>query len=277
MHVSVHEDGALVVMRVDPARCASEGVIDRALGAGVAELDPQISDEPHEEPALLRSGRQATVGRRAPHLLGRRGKDLVPLLDRQGQLVERGTQPFEEERSDRLVGAKELHTALARSQSEHRDLARGRLERARDDQLEHGRCAVFEDRIGNKRFRRVVVAPADRNRPLPLEARDEIVEISEPSFGADCERLAPDNFGKIDHQKVSAAALNAVTLTMISDASYSDAPRVMVNVGIVPPKTCSDSWSSSAPGSTSTSGCTNTVESTMSAVTQPNSANSVAT
>ncbi|HJZ25325.1 MAG TPA: hypothetical protein VJ370_03525, partial [Streptosporangiaceae bacterium] len=78
MHVPVDEHGAFVVVRGDSPHGAGQRVLDGAFGTRAAQFFPGGRDVAGQPAALVRAGRQAASGRRAPDPLRRGGQDLVP-------------------------------------------------------------------------------------------------------------------------------------------------------------------------------------------------------
>jgi hypothetical protein len=91
----MHQDGALIIVGSDTTRRAGERVADRTFRARAAELLPGHRDEIGEPPALLSAGWQTAARGGAPYPRGRRAENLVPLLNRERQLVQRAAEPFE--------------------------------------------------------------------------------------------------------------------------------------------------------------------------------------
>ena len=106
--------------------------------------------------ALVRPGWQAAAGGRAPHARRGRAEDLVPLRDRERQLVQRGAQPFEQQCAPILVGPQQPGAAVAAGQPQDRYLVPGVITGARDVHLQDRRRAVAQRGLGHERLRRVL-------------------------------------------------------------------------------------------------------------------------
>jgi hypothetical protein len=106
---------------------------------------------------------------RPPHAHGGRAKDLVSPPDRETEAMEGPPESLQQERVSIQVLAKELRASLAVSQAEGRRLVPGGVSRSRNDQLEHDRPPVVEDRLGHEGFARVGVRVSDRDGPLRLD------------------------------------------------------------------------------------------------------------
>jgi hypothetical protein len=87
VHVTVHEDGAFIVVGTDATSHACERIVAGALRARAVERFPGLRDVIAEPPALLRAGGQIASRRRTPYELGRRTEDLEPLTDGELEIV----------------------------------------------------------------------------------------------------------------------------------------------------------------------------------------------
>jgi hypothetical protein len=195
MDVTVNKDSVFVAMRADATLHACEGVVDRALRTRVIELLPGRRDEIGEPATLFGAGWQAAARRGSPNARRRGAEDLVPSADRQSKLVERPAETFEQECTARRVLSQQPRTPFAIGEPQDRDLVLCGITVTGDDELQHGRGAVFAGRFSDERLGRVVVGVADCDTPFLLEACEQQREIVEPSAGTDADRLPAHNFG----------------------------------------------------------------------------------
>ena len=70
-------------------------------------------------------------------------------LDGNSEIVERGSEPLEQQRTPGDIGPQQRHTALPGTALQNGDLVARSVVAAREQQLEHRRRAVFEDHPGD--------------------------------------------------------------------------------------------------------------------------------
>jgi hypothetical protein len=115
----------------------------------------------------------------------------VPLLDGKRALEQRRTQPFKEQGAAILVGPQQPGAAVPGRQPQNRDLVPGVITSARNVYLQDRWRSVVQRGLGDERLRRVLVRPANGDRPFPLDFGDRAGKITQPPLGADREGLVP--------------------------------------------------------------------------------------
>ena len=81
---------------------------------------------------------------------------------------------------------------------------------AGDEQLQYGGRSVGERGLGDEGLRPALQGPADNERPLLLETRDDRGELIEPFGGAGRERLGAHDLRNVGHAAPRPGGLVAV-------------------------------------------------------------------
>jgi hypothetical protein len=110
-------------------------------------------------------------------------------------LEQRRTQPFKEQGAPILVGRQQPGATVPGRQPQDRYLVPGVVTSARNVYLQDRWRPVAQRGLGDERLRRVLVRPANGDRPFPLDFCDRAGEITQPPLGADCDRLVPHGRG----------------------------------------------------------------------------------
>ena len=70
---------------------------------------------------------------------------------------------------------------------------------ARHDQLQHRQRCIVKRYLGDERLRRVGKHSADAEVPVAFDPFDKPRQILQPTSGANCNRLASNHRGNLDH------------------------------------------------------------------------------
>jgi hypothetical protein len=180
-----------------PALRARHGVGDR----GLARAGAVLGDERGQPPRLGGAGGQVHAGHRAPDRLRQAGEDLQPYFERDPQVVQRWSEPFQQHRAALVVGLVQLRAALAAAASQHGDLVLRVIAGARDHQLQHRRRAVGPERLRDVRLGAAGVRPAGGDLPVPLQPGHQRREPVQPGMRAGRLGLGADHRGHLDHAR----------------------------------------------------------------------------
>src|SRR3954469_15182927 len=97
----------------------------------------------------------------------------------------------------------------------------GRVAVAGDEQLEHGRRAVVQRRLGDVRLGRVAVGAADDDLPLGLELPYERRQLVDPRVRSDRARLLANDVWDVHRRTLTAAGSNEASAWLRSRFSRS--------------------------------------------------------
>ena len=123
----------------------------------------------------------------------------MALLHRQAEVVQRGTQPLEQQRATPRIVAEEQHATLTGAVAKDGDLVVGVPRPARDDQLEHRRGPVAEGRGGDVGLGPALEGLAHTDPPFGLQRRHEACQSVQPRGGSHRLRLGAHHARDLEH------------------------------------------------------------------------------
>jgi hypothetical protein len=109
-------------------------------------------------------------------------------------------QPFQQQGPAINVGVEQPDAAAIRGEPQDRYLVLRVPAGPGDMQLQDGGGAVAQRRLGDERLGRIVICPADADRPVPFQAGDQIGQVAEPLPGPGGQRLVAHHVPDGNHQ-----------------------------------------------------------------------------
>ena len=197
--VAVHEDGSFVVVRCDPTGCTRTRMLDRSLRARTIQFLPRGDDRVDEPLALVGTCRETDVGAVAnPRRSGR--EDFHPLIERKSEVVQRRSEPFDEQCAPFFVRSQQPCASVAVGQSKDGDLVPCCIALAWHDQLHDCDANRRSVDLGNECFGCILEDPSDTKVPVTFDALDQQRQVDKPSVGAGGDRLVTNDDRELYHR-----------------------------------------------------------------------------
>ena len=123
-------------------------------------------------------------------------------IDRQFELEEGSTEPFEQQRAALHVGPEQRDATLTSGETQDGDLVSSHCCSTGHEDLQYDSRAVADDGLGDEGFGSVAERLADGDLPVTLELRDDRGQLVEPRRRADGNGFVAHDLGHVDHGAV---------------------------------------------------------------------------